>query len=60
MGCVLIKGDGGTIYGKKIDDKTVQKIVELLGIPKSDRDKLRSNTKSVYIYHSPQKPSKGE
>jgi hypothetical protein len=40
-----------TYVGKvKVDDQTLLRVAEILGIPKVDRDKLISEIRSIYIY----------
>jgi hypothetical protein len=34
----------------KVDDQTLLKVAEILGIPQADRDKLVSEIRSIYIY----------
>ena len=33
-----------------VDEQTLDKIAELLGIPKAERDQLIPDTRSIYIY----------
>jgi hypothetical protein len=36
-----------------VDEQTLQKVAELLGISKAERDRLISDTRSIYIFRGP-------
>jgi len=45
-GFVLTLTDGSTVYKAAVDEKTLKKVAELLGISKADQPK----TRSIFIY----------
>jgi hypothetical protein len=49
-GYVLTATDGTLVHHANVDDKTLEKVAELLGIPKAKRKQLISKTTSIQIY----------
>lgn len=51
-GCVIMSTDGSLVHHSNVDDKTLDKVAELLGIPKAKRKQLISKTRCIHIYRS--------
>lgn len=49
-GYVLTASDRTLVHKANVDEKTLEKIAELLGIPKAERDELISKTRSIHIF----------
>jgi len=49
-GYVVTTTDRTLVRKVVVDEQTLDKIAELLGIPKAERDRLISDTRSIYIY----------
>jgi len=51
MGCAVIKTGRGHITHKTvIDEATLDRVAEALGIPAADRGQFISDTEAIYIY----------
>ena len=52
-GCVVTATNGTLVHHAKVDDKTLEQVAELLGIPKAKRKQLISKTTSIHIFRGP-------
>ena len=51
-GCVLTASDGTLVHHSSVDDKTLEKVAELLGVPKAKRKQLVAKTTSIHIFRA--------
>ena len=49
-GYVIAASDRTLVHKVKVDEKTLKKVAELLGISKGERDQLIATTRSIHIY----------
>jgi hypothetical protein len=49
-GYVVTASNRTLVHKVKVDDKTLKKIANALGISKADRDQLIASTRAIHIY----------
>lgn len=57
-GYVVTASDRTLVHKKSIDEKTLQKIAQLLGIPRAERDQVIAKARSITIYRGGKRSSK--
>ena len=57
-GFIVTTKNGNFIKGKKIDDQTLQKVADLLGISAAEQAQLASDFTSIFIYRGTDPPAK--
>jgi hypothetical protein len=56
-GYVVATTTGSLVRTADISEQTLEKIAEILKIPKAERDQIISSTRSIYVYRGGRKPT---
>jgi len=51
-GCIIITGDSHIVRQITVDEATLDRVAEALGIPQADRSQFISNTEAIHIYRN--------
>ena len=60
MGDVITRGNRDAHRRVRVDDATLERVAEALGIPSAERPGFVSGTQSVHIYRRPPTPPSGD